>query len=277
MRIFVTGGTGFLGSHFLNHALNSGFEVTALRRPCSNTAIPLPQQPKWVDGTLGGVEQRALEGFDAIVHLASNGVSPQKTDWETAVDVNVSQSACLIEKACKAGVPKILLSGSCFEYGDSGAEYEFIPANAPLRPNGPYAASKAAFSLLAGAMARSSQSEFVLLRPFHFYGEGQHPANFWPALRKAALTGKDFEMTAGEQIRDYQTVGETAESFLETLRRWPGEKGKMHVKNLGSGKPIRLIDFAHRFWEEWNAKGRLETGSISYRHNEVMRYVPEIK
>lgn len=277
MRIFVTGGTGFLGSHFIRQALGAGFEVVSLRRSGSSTAITLPFEPEWVDGTLGSLSYSALEGFDAVVHFASNGVSPQKTDWRTAVDVNVLQSVSFIDHACKAGVPRILLSGSCFEFGGAAEEYDFIPANAPLRPQGPYAASKAAFTLLAGAMAQTSDSEFVLLRPFHFYGEGQHPDNFWPALRRAALAGEDFDMTAGEQIRDYQTVEETAESFLETLRRWPGEKGTMHVRNLGSGSPVQLKDFALRFWMEWNAKGSLKIGTLPYRTNEVMRYLPEIK
>ena len=277
MRIFVTGGTGFLGSHFIKQACESGMEVRALRRPGSRTVIAIPNGPDWLDGTLDDFPDSALQDVDAVVHFASNGVSPQKTDWQTAVDINVSKSIAFIAAACKAGVPRILLSGSCFEFGVAAEEFDFIPADAPLRPQGPYAGSKAAFAVLAEAMAKTSDSEFVLLRPFHFYGEGQHPDNFWPALRKAALSGEDFDMTPGEQLRDYQPVEETADSFLAALRHWPGKKGTMHVANLGSGKPVQLKDFALHFWKKWDTKGRLRIGALPYRPNEVMRYVPEIE
>lgn len=274
MRLFVTGGTGFLGSHFLRRALAAGHELTVIRRNGSSPAIPLSIEPEWLECRLEDLTRHILSGYDAVIHFAANGVSPQKTDWKTATEVNVLHSTSLISNACEAGVPKILLCGSCFEYGSSGEAYEFIPANAPLQPRGPYAASKAAFSMIAESMARTSASEFVLLRPFHFYGEGQHPENFWPSLRAAALAGEDFEMTPGEQIRDFQPVEQTADGFLNTLINWPGCQGRMHAENLGSGSPVTLAEFATEMWNQWGARGTLKIGALPYRKGEVMRYVP---
>ncbi len=81
MRLFVTGGTGFIGSHFLKIALEAGHGVVALRRPDSRPVIPLDQEPQWQEGALDEVPAAVLENFDALVHLAAHGVDPYKANW----------------------------------------------------------------------------------------------------------------------------------------------------------------------------------------------------
>ena len=276
MRLVVTGGTGFLGGHFLRLALKLGHQVVAFRRPGSRPRIQLHVQPEWIDGPWDGSEGVEWSKIDALVHLASAGVSPQPVDWATAMRVNVAESMALLQTAEAAGVPRILLCGSCLEFGASAGDFLRVPPDAELRPRGPYATSKAAFSVAAAGFARASRSTLVLLRPFHFYGEGQHESNFWPSLRAAAMAGADFEMTAGAQVRDFQAVEETAGDFLSALDHWPGEPGVMRCFNLGSGEEITLLDFAKRWWTIWEAKGQLIPGAASYRDGEVMRLVPEI-
>lgn len=274
MRLFVTGGTGFLGSCFLKRAIEAGHECHALIRPCSSA--PRVAQVNWVESGLGTLPTEQLEGFDALVHLASAGVSPQPVTWEMAMDVNVAQSVSMVAKAAAAGVRRILLCGSCFEYGRSGERYERIPPTAPLEPVGPYAASKAAFSVAAASFATTTTAEIVLLRPFHFFGEGQHPSNFWPSLKRAAFAGMDFPMTGGAQVRDFQSVEDTADGFLDTLARWPGKAGQFTALNLGSGQEVTLRQFAESWWEFWKAPGRLLPGAVPYRQGEVMRFVPDL-
>ncbi len=275
MRIFVTGGTGFIGAHFLKLALEGGHEVFALRRPGSRPVIRLDRQPKWHEDALDEVPAAVLEKCDALVHFAAQGVSPQATDWNLAFKVNVCQSLRLFATAESVGVPHIIASGSCLEYGRGGERYHRIPPDAPLEPIGPYAASKAAFSLAMQALARSSISAFTLLRPFHLYGLGQHQANFWPALRRAALAGEDFPMTGGAQVRDYMPVGAAAARFLEVTTCGPPPSG-YHVENIGSGCAITLAEFATQWWEKFTASGSLLIGKIPYRTDEIMRFVPEI-
>ncbi len=275
MRFFVTGGTGFIGSHFINCALAKGHEIRALRRPNSAPRIYLAQEPEWIQKPLEKVDQDDLAGCDVLIHIAAQGVSPQPTDWITAHEINVLHSIRLIHTAIEAGVPHIIACGSCAEYGSSGTEFDEIPPDAPLRPIGPYASSKAAFSVSFQAMARSFPAAFTLIRPFHLYGEGQHPANFWPALKKAASAGEDFSMTAGEQVRDYQLVTAAAADFLAAAESFP-EKKQARVLNIGSGKPVTLREFASEQWKLWEAPGKLIFGAHPYRENEVMRFVPKL-
>ena len=275
MRIFVTGGTGFIGSYFIEKALAEGYEVTALRRPESSNRLPHHSLLRWYEGQLNGVPDEVLESCDALVHFAAQGVSPQPTDWVKAYEINVQKSLQLCVQAERLGISHLVACGSCFEYGLSGSRYDEIPVDAPLEPIGPYASSKASFSLAFESLARSSKNSFSILRPFHLYGEGQDERNFWPSLKKAAESGEDFEMTSGEQVRDFIPVQDAAQEFLACLR-CPPEIGRAAILNLGSGKPISLANFATDWWTRWNARGKLKIGVLPQRDDEVMRFVPKL-
>ena len=275
MRIFVTGGTGFIGSHFLQAALAAGHEVRALRRPGSEPRIALSLQPVWVEGDLQHCPAEAFAGCDALVHLAAVGVSPQKASVGELFAQNVQGSLSLWNRAVDAGVKHLVICGSCFEYGRSAGKYDRIPADAPLEPVNPYGESKAAASLAAIALAQEKRCRITILRPFTVYGDGQHQENFYPSLRGAALAGSDFIMTLGEQVRDFVPVGQVAGAFLAALTRAP-EPGHPAIFNVGTGQAQTLRAFAEHWWHHWQAPGRLLFGAVPYRANEVMRYVPEI-
>lgn len=276
MKIFVTGGTGFIGSHFLKQAVAAGHSVVVLRRAGSEPRVALQFAPEWAEGKLDDDWSEKLSQCQAVVHLAAAGVSPQTAGWDELFEVNVRQSLNLWRQAAKAGVKQLLVCGSCFEYGQSGERYEFIPANAPLEPTHAYAASKAAATMAALALAREHQLELLMLRPFHAFGEGEEKTRFWPALRRAALTGEDFPMTAGEQVRDFVPVETVAENFVAALVRTDLRAGAPKIENVGTGKPQTLRAFAEYWWRHWEAKGKLKIGEMPYRANEVMRYVPQI-
>ena len=276
MKIFLTGGTGFIGAHFLRQALAAGHEVTALRLPGERPRISLVQEPRWVDGTLADDWSRELSGSTGLVHLAALGVSPQKAEWPDLMRVNVVDSTNLLLQAVRSGVKRLVLCGSCFEYGRSGERFDFIPTDAPLEPTNAYAASKAAATMNALALAAEANIELILLRPFHIFGEGQHPDNFWPALRRAALAGENFAMTAGEQVRDFMPIEQVAAAFLSALTRTDLKLGQPKLENLGTGQPQTLRAFAEHWWRTWEAKGKLLVGAQPYRPGEVMRYVPQL-
>lgn len=277
MKIFVTGGTGFIGSLFLKQALAARHEVIALRLPGERPKIPpATTQPEWVEGSLADNWSHQMLSCEALVHFAAVGVSPQTASWDQLYAVNVQQSLNLWLLAANARVKRFVICGSCFEYGKSGERFKFIPADAPLEPANAYAASKAAATVTALAFAVEKQIELIVLRPFHVFGEGQHESNFWPSLRKAALAGEDFPMTAGEQMRDFIPVEAVANVFAGALSRTDLRPGEPKIENVGTGKPQTLRGFAEFWWKQWNAKGKLEIGALPYRPNEVMRYVPQM-
>ena len=139
MKLFVTGGTGFVGSHFLNTALGAGHEVCALRRPGSSPRVPLVAPPQWLQTPFAEVSERDLEGCECLVHLLSTGVSPQRADWSDHAEVNIRLVLRLLVTALEAGIRRLVVCGTYAEYGLAANRYDFLPTDAPLEPVGGYA------------------------------------------------------------------------------------------------------------------------------------------
>lgn len=277
MKLFLTGGTGFIGSHVLAQLVGTSDEVVPLRRPGSNPCIDIGWSPVWLEKPMDEVETEDLEGADVLVHLASVGVSPKVATWDELFYWNVSVLVRLLQRANGAGVRRVVIAGSFSEYGLASESYDFIPADAPLTPTNPYAASKAASSIAARAFAVEKGMELFYLRIFSAFGDGQFERNFWPALRQAALSGADFPMTPGEQVRDYIAVEDVAAQVLRYATMAETGPVRQRAINVASGKPVTMREFAESWWAKWGAKGTLQVGALPYRPNEPMRYVPLVE
>ncbi len=273
MKILLTGGTGFIGRHVVRELLAAGHQVFALARQ-----KPMAAEPGivWILGDLADASLEDHAPYDVLVHLAAHGVVGPAS-WEDCFRVNVTDSLRLLEASLECSVQKLVIGGSCFEYGRSGERLANIPVDAPLEPVGAYSASKAAFGIAAAALARSQKKTMVLLRLFHVFGEGEAPSRFWPSLRRAALAGEDFPMTAGEQIRDFIPVENVARVVSEAVERNDLVSGEPLMENVGTGQPQSLRAFAEYWWKKWGAPGKLLIGVLPYRPDEVMCYVPQIK
>ena len=277
MKIFVTGGTGFIGSHFLQCALDAGHEVLALRRSSkSRPRIPLSREPDWLDKSMPEIEEGELVGCEVLVHLAAHSANVPYDTLENCLVWNVIEPVKLFEKAIASGLPRFVVAGSCFEYGTAGERYQSIPVDAPLEPTQTYPASKAAASIAFSQLAIERKVELILLRIYQVFGEGETESRLWPSLRRAALAGEDFPMTKGEQIRDFIPVEQVAAQFLEACERSDLSPGDPIVENIGTGQPQTLREFAETWWQHWQATGSLKPGAIPYRPHEIMRYVPQV-
>ena len=274
MNIVLTGGTGFIGSHFLKQSLSAGHYVKAIRRtPFSRPRLHIDQQPDWLDCQLDKVTVEDLKGCDVLVHLASHSVQYPYDSLTNCLRWNLSAVLALFEQARLAGIRRFIVAGSCFEYGLSGERYEAIPSDAALVPTNSYAASKAAASIVLPQWAQEHQLSLEILRVFHVYGEGELETRFWPSLRRAALAGEDFPMTHGAQVRDFMYVEDVVRTFLQRVEVLDPSSPSIHISNLSSCCPVSIRAFAEHFWNHWNATGDLLFGEIPYRSGEVMRYV----
>lgn len=275
MKIVLTGGTGFIGSHFLKQALAEGHTVLAIRRsPTSQPRIHLDQEPIWIDGQLDDISSEELEGYEVLVHLAAHSVQYPFDTLTNCLRWNLTAVLELFERSRQAGIKRFIVAGSCFEYGRSGERYSEIPSDAPLEPTNSYAASKAAASIALRQWAEEHQLTLEILRVFHVYGEGEAETRFWPSLKRAALAGENFPMTKGEQIRDFQPVEAVASAFLRRAIDTTSSHNCL-IHNLGSETPMSIEEFARTWWSTWNARGCLLVGDLPYREAEVMRYVPK--
>ena len=274
MHFFVTGATGFLGSHFLKKALSLNHEVTALSRSNSFQRIKLSRQPKWCIGSLSDNWTKDLSNCDTLVHFAAEGVIDNFDNWERCFDINFVQFQNLMKNAFDVGIKKFLICGSCFEYGKSGDLYSEIPTFAELKPIGAYASSKAAAGLAALEFSKRKKLNLILARLFHVYGEGENPKRFWPSLVKAALNGSDFKMTLGEQKRNFTHVDQMISMLIDLCSDLEFIPEGGVIRNVGSSNNSSLKDFAIKEWQRLGAAGSIKFGELSYKKNEVMSYVP---
>lgn len=273
MKLFVTGGTGFVGTHFLGQALAAGHEVVALRRPGSAPRLPLAREPVWVDAALDADLGVNLEGVNALVHLASHTPNPPYAPLDECLYWNVYAPLKLARQALARGVRNYLVAGSCFEYGRAAERAEVLTVDTPLEPTSSYPASKAAASLAFQGFAREHRLRLKILRIFQVYGEGEQASRLWPSLRRAALAGDDFPMSQGEQVRDFIAVEEVAAQFVRQLDFSHTAEGEPMVSHVASGMPQSLIEFTSHWWAHWLATGKLIPGAQPYRVNEIMRLV----
>ena len=275
MYFFLTGGTGFVGSHFIRHALIKSHKIKAIKRnKKSDVKIILKEKPSWIIKKFSELQIDDFTNCEVLVHMAAHSANYPYDSMENCIEFNVKETLNLFNIAYSAGIRKFVLTGSCFEYGNKGEEYEFIPPDAPLFPTQTYPTSKAMASILMTQWALQRNVTLKILRLFQIYGEGELQTRLWPTLREKALKGENFKMTYGEQIRDFIKVENVAKIILEESINMI--ENRISIKNIGSGKPQRLKDFVFEAWERLNAKGKIELGSIPYRDNETMRFVPNI-
>lgn len=273
MKIFLTGGTGFVGSHFLNQALAAGHEVVAQRRPGSQPRLPLALQPTWVDRALDGDFREELAGCDVVVHLAAHTPNPPYAPLDECLYWNVVASSRLVQAASEAGIDRVLVAGTCFEYGEAALGQAFVHPATEARASLSYPVSKAAATTALTGLARMLGLRLQVLRIFQVFGEGEAATRFWPSLRAAALSGNDFAMSAGVQVRDFIEAPEVARQFLAALSFDGVAPGRPHIRNCGTGQAKTLLEFAQQWWLHWEAKGRLMPGQVGLRPGELPRLV----
>jgi UDP-glucose 4-epimerase len=275
MKLFVTGATGFIGSHFVPMALSNKFSVTALRSSDKSVPrIPWTQYPSFVTKSLDSLEVSDFAGIDAVVHFAAHSANVPYDCLDNCMYWNVVAPLRLFLRAREAGVKRFVTAGSCFEYGPSAERYDFIPPNAPLEAVSTYPASKAAASIAFNSFAAETSSIVSVHRIFQVYGEGEHPSRLWPTLKAAAHSGIDVPMTEGMQVRDFSHVKDVAKHFLDAIGNSQINPGCAYIENVGSGIPTTIRQFAEFWWKEWQATGTLIFGALPYRKSEAMRYVP---
>jgi GDP-4-dehydro-6-deoxy-D-mannose reductase len=251
MRVLVTGATGFVGGHLLEHLLECGDQV-----------VGLSASGAWPAG-LGHLAQRArLERMDladatgdeliellgrkhpeAIYHLAAQS-NPQKSvdDPRGTWAVNLGGALNLLEAVRASGLkPRIVLVGSGVCYGNPAVEDLPVTERCPLRPNNPYAASKGAADLLGIQHHLGYGTPVMVARPFNHAGPGQSELYVLSSLARqvaevaAGLRGS-VEHGNLEVVRDFTDVRDIARAY-----RLLAERGTLgEVYNIGTGRDVPL-------------------------------------
>ena len=253
MRALVTGISGFVGGHLAEHLAGAG-----------DLVVGVSASGRWPAGLAHLGRLARIERFDlidseesalvellrrkqpeVIYHLAAQS-NPQQSvaDPRGTWALNLGGTLNLLEAVKASGLkPRVLLvsSGTC--YGDPAPEFIPVREDCPLRPNNPYAASKAAADLLGIQHHLANGTDVVIVRPFNHAGPRQSPRYVL-----AGLAAQVAEVEAGKKecvevgnldvVRDFTDVRDVVRGYrLLAQRGQPGE-----IYNLGSGRGTRIAD-----------------------------------
>ncbi len=245
MRVLVTGGAGFIGSHVGRVLLQERHEVTVLDNLSRGRRDLVPEGAAFVHADLAdeAATTEALRGQDAVIHLAGFlevGVSIERPVEYT--ENNVVNSVRLLEAMQRVGVRKIVFSSSATVYG--------VPKRLPLREDdplgmqaNPYGASKVAVETYLGVYHHLYGFDCVLLRYFNPYGPNElcdPETHAVPNIVRAALERRPIPLHwRGEQVRDFIYVEDLARAHIAPL-----ELSGFQVFNVGTSVGTKVIDVA---------------------------------
>lgn len=244
MKVLVTGGAGFIGSHIIEHALAAGHEVAALDNLSSGKRENLPPGVKLFEADVRDRDatRAAFLEFkpDAVSHQAAQAsVSVSMKDPELDAAVNVIGGIIVAEAALEAGATNFVFAstgGAIYGNVAEGAADE----NHAAAPISPYAIHKLAFEQLLGMYGRERGLRPVILRYANVFGPRQDPhgeAGVVAIFFNRALTNAPIQINAMRQrgddgcVRDYVFVTDVARANLLAL------EGKLDftVMNIGTG------------------------------------------
>jgi UDP-glucose 4-epimerase len=243
VRILVTGGAGFIGSHISRVLLQQEHQVTVLDNLARGRRELVPENASFVQTDLADQDatERALRGHDAVIHLAGFlevAVSVQRPVEFT--ENNVTNTVKLLEAMRRAEVNKIVFSSSATVYGR--------PQRLPLREDdplgaqtNPYGATKVACETFIRVYHELYDFDCVLLRYFNPYGPNElcePETHAVPNIVRAALEKRPVPLYwKGEQTRDYIYVEDLARAHIAPL-----EAEGFEVYNVGTEVGTKVID-----------------------------------
>jgi len=275
MRAFVTGATGFIGSHLVERLLRADVAVAILLRPSSNPwriAALLPRVTV-IPGDLHalGAVEAGLREFapDTLFHLAWKGVAGRERNSPDQIEANLMPTVDLVRLAGRVGCRTWIGLGSQAEYGPQPS---VIHEDTPPRPTTLYGVTKLCAGLLAGRLAADAGLRFAWLRVFSVYGPKDNPGWLLPDLISALSRGERFALTACEQHWDYLYVDDAAEAIYR-VGVTPDAEG---VFNLGSGQARPLRTIVERVRDLIDPCLPLGFGELPYRPDQVMHLQADI-
>ena len=275
MKILVTGGMGYIGSHTCLELSNAGHEVVILDNLC-NAKVSVLARLSTISGRQfafveGDVRDRAVleqlfsqHAIDAVIHFAGlKAVGESVAEPLRYYDNNVGGTVALLETMAKFGVKSIVFSSSATVYGDPASVP--ILEDFPLGATNPYGRSKLMVEELLRDLARSDASwRIALLRYFNPVGAHESgligedpngiPNNLLPFVAQVAVGrrpqlsvyGNDYPTPDGTGVRDYIHVVDLALGHVKTIDKLQAGAG-VYTYNLGTGRGYSVLDMVRAF------------------------------
>ena len=259
MKIFLTGGTGFIGSHLTEICVENGFNVVAFDRYNPEYSLGYLEKSKYkkdINFVFGDIRDydsvnKAIKGCDLVFHLAALIGIPYSYNSPLAyLKTNVEGTYNILEASKNNDIDQLIVTSTSETYGTA----EKIPINEQHRLLGqsPYSASKISADQLSISYWRSFKLPVKIIRPFNTYGPRQSSRAVIPSIITQALNKKkEIKLGNIQTSRDYTYVIDTCNAYLEILKM----KNMFGTPiNVGSNNEYKIKDIAEKIISKINPK-----------------------
>lgn len=244
MKIAVTGATGFLGRHVLAELTRRGHRCTLLVRP--GTARPedfAAHSMARFDLTDARSDAYELLGRpDVVLHLAWEGLPNYES--RRHLDVELPHQMRFLSSLVRGGLPQLVVSGTCFEYGPGPGE---LREDSPTSPVNAYGQAKDHLRRFLTDLQRQDRFNLIWARLFYVYGEGQAPHSLYSQVKRAVAERRPhFELLNSQHVLDYLPVEAMAKDLVALT-----VSGKdVGAVNVCSGRPVSVRQLVDRWIAE---------------------------
>jgi len=252
-KILVTGGCGFIGSNFIRYMLRNFPDVsirnldllTYAGNPENLADVASDPRYDFVKGSIADpqVVREAARGVEAIFNFAAESHVDRSIESPALfLETNVKGTLVLLQAALEEKVGRFIQISTDEVYGSLGSEGDFRE-DSPLRPNSPYAASKAAADLLVRSFQRTYGLDAIITRSSNNYGPYQFPEKLIPLMVTNALEDKELPVYGdGLNIRDWVYVEDHCRALQLIWKK--GKAGDIY--NIGGGCQLPNIEVVRR-------------------------------
>jgi len=238
LRIFITGGTGFIGAEVVSALLKRGCELLVLTRK------NIPREGgssndgkiRYLTGDLAKIENVKADiasfGPQAAVHLAWEGLPDYSLEMCLK---NVIHGINLFRTLADIGVKAVISAGSCWEYAKTDGP---VTEDATRDFSKNFSLTKDILRQAGQGIAESCGMEFYWARIFYAYGPGQRSSALVPSIVRALTKRASPDINNREAAHDFIFVGDVAECIARIIERRPGAG----VYNIGSGRLAQVAE-----------------------------------
>tara|TARA_B110000027_G_C16082643_1_gene284368 strand:+ start:392 stop:1327 length:936 start_codon:yes stop_codon:yes gene_type:complete len=271
--ILITGAAGFIGTNLVRRLVSLGFRIVCFDMHYSERFLSeFESKVHLYEGNLSDKEVLAAINtkfrLSYVFHLAgSKARTNGMNDFNDTMDNNYFGTLNLLESLTNNNsIKKIILVGTIDEYGELSTDFKESSAETPLSA---YGLSKLACTKLGLIFYKQYNLPITIVRPSIVYGHNQGMEMFIPSVIEALLNNNSFDMTKGEQERDFLHIDDLIDVIMN-IKESLNTNGE--VFNVGSGSSIKIADIALHIAKVLQKEHLLNIGVIPYRDAESMNY-----
>jgi dTDP-6-deoxy-L-talose 4-dehydrogenase (NAD+) len=269
MKIAVTGGTGFIGNHLITHLLKEGHYVLV-----TGTNEEKAKAYEWfskvkfvtlnINSTISEEKIIEIASCQKLIHLAWSGLPNYKELFH--FEVNLVPHYNFLKSLVEMGMEDITVAGTCMEYG---VQDGCLTVDSPVDPQNAYAISKDTLRRFLVQLQTKNNFNLKWVRLFYMFGNGQSDKSILSQLDRALDNGDDaFNMSGGEQLRDYLPV----EKVAENISKLSIQQYKTGIYNCCSDIPISIRALVEAHLKRRNKKIKLNLGYYPYPDFDAMAF-----